>query len=186
MRNTLIVGALIALAGAAQAQTVIYDTFNEADQANLFDCCSYVPINSATSQAGTLAIAAVPFIAAADGKIGEVDVALSAIDDSFNAGVEVQVMNGEVTPSMRKQRFYNASLPAFGQCCAFVSDLADKGVKIKAGHRYWIMVKALGNVEAAWNVNSMALSGPYAVKVGAARNWTITEGPLPAVRVITK
>jgi hypothetical protein len=187
MLKLALMGALLALAGAAHSQTVIFDTFNEGAPENLYDSTNYVPVNSATGQTGTLAIAAIPFTAHADGKISEVDVALSAVNDPFGVGVQVQVMNSAgAYPFERKARFYNPNLQDLGQCCAFVADVPGKGVKIKQGKTYWIMVKSLGNADVGWNVNSMGLQGPYAVKVGASRNWALTEGPLPAVRVITQ
>jgi hypothetical protein len=157
------------------------------DAAHLYDCCNYVSVNSKTGQIGSLAKAAIPFTAPADGVISAIDIPLLAIDGP-DIGVYIQVMSsaGNVPFERKGERFLQSDLSDLGECCRYFHETPQRGIKVKAGKTYWIMVKAHDRVDGGWNVNSIGLSGQYAVQVGREGTWTLTEGPLPAVRIIAK
>jgi hypothetical protein len=186
MRPALILAAAVAAcASTAHAQTILYDTFNEADQANLFDTG-----NVATAWArngmgdGTRAYLAVPFVPPVDGRITEVDLPLYTITDPGNDGLWIEVKGSSLTlPGRLKHEYYLQGAPAAGEpCCTFVSEVAT-GIPVHAGHQYWVEVKPLGHAQIGWALNTLGLAGAYAVK---DKDWTRTDGTtlLPAMRVI--
>jgi hypothetical protein len=185
MLKTAFAAALLSLAGTAGAQTVIYDTFNEADQANLFDCCNVLPVTTKHSSAHQRAAVAVPFTPAAKGHITEVDVAVSDLDGTGDR-MKVHIMgSSEGLPGQVKHVFLIQPVPPGGQCCAFVA-LSASGVPVTAGGHYWIELEAVDHLNSGWNLNTAGLSGPYAIEGREGKGWSMTEGPVPAVRVIAK
>jgi hypothetical protein len=177
------VAALIA--GSAHAQTVIYDTFN-ADEQNLFDCCNVLPITNKKSEVGVRSAIAIPFTAEADGKITGIDVALSDFGTPGVNRMKIEVVgSAHGLPGREKHHFIVREVPAGGQCCTFIAETAT-GIPIKAGGHYWILVKGVGDINGGWNLNTTGASGPYAKEALADDGWTMTEGPLPAVRITVR
>jgi hypothetical protein len=176
------VAALIA--GSAHAQTVIYDTFN-ADEQNLFDCCNVLDLHGKPAAPKF----AVPFSPEADARVIGVDVALSFFSGPLPR-FDVRLYGSQDgLPGRVKHHFQARDIPAGGQCCQYVTirlrDAAN-GIVVKAGGHYWIEVNAESTDTGGWNLNSLGMSGPYATQIGSKGEWTMTEGPLPAVRVIAK
>jgi hypothetical protein len=179
--SKLLAATLLALGTtAAFADTAIYDTFNEGDQANLFDCCNVVPVDGANAVEPQSV--AVPFVPEVFAKIRELDVALSAFDGNQ---MIVSITGSSMGLPGRVKKSFPRAAPAGGQCCAYIAMLPAQAVHAEAGGQYWIVVEGKKAAKGGWNLNSAGLSGPYAVK-GADGVWTMTEGPLPAVRVISK
>lgn len=171
--------------GSAQAQTVVYDTFNEADQANLFDCCNMLPIVGAHIKRVDKAVVAVPFTPAAFAKITEVDAALSRNDIGARDDLKIEIAGSSMGMPGKVKWQLTRVPPAGGQCCEYVVARPSQAVHAAPGGNYWIVLKAKGDSAGGWNLNSAGLSGPYAVQ-GEDNVWTMTEGPLPAVRIIAK
>jgi hypothetical protein len=174
-----IILAALAFAGAAQAQTVVYDTFNEADQANLFDCCNALTIAGVHRKDAPRSSVAIPFTPEAFAKITEVDVALSG------GTLKVEIAGSTMGLPGRVKKSWAVDAPAAGQCCTYIAKLPGNPVHAGAGGQYWIVLKAVHYDLGGWNLNTIGASGPYAVR-GDDGVWTMTEGPLPAVRVIAK
>lgn len=185
MNRIAILGGLVALlaAGATQAQTTVFTTLNDADEANLFDCCNSLPILGRHTGSGKEAVA-IPFTPAADARINQVDLALSAT--SGGNAVVVTIRGSTMgLPGRVKHHLYANDIPAGGQCCTLQTVTA-LGVPVKAGGHYWISVKANDpDFVGGWNLNSMSLAGDYAVE-NASGGWTMTNGQLPAVRVLAQ
>jgi len=175
-------GVALALFGSAQAQTVVYDTFNEAQPEILFDCCNALTITGPHTEAKRNAVA-VPFTPEAFSKIREVDIALSTFAPVSKLKISINGSENGL-PGREKKAWSRNPSPA-GQCCQYVVATVGQAVHAAAGGHYWIIVEGQDDAQGGWNLNSMGTSGPYAVrqKDGA---WTMTEGPLPAVRIIAK
>jgi hypothetical protein len=181
--SKLLAGLVLALGTTvASADTVLYDTFNEADQANLFDCCNSLPIVGNHAGADRASVA-VPFTPEAFAKITEVDVAMSTAGPQFPLSIEIAGSSNGLPGTVKK--FWNRTPLAAGQCCEFVVARPGQAVHAAAGGHYWIILEGKKHALAGWNLNSAGLFGPYAVK-GEDGIWTMTEGPLPAVRILTK
>jgi hypothetical protein len=186
MQKSCALAAVVLLAVSAHAQTILYDTFNEADQGDLFDCCRSLLVSGKKAPPGRGAVA-VPFTPDGNARITEVDVALSDINgDGSGDRMRVEVAGNALgLPGRVKHSFLVTSPPPAGQCCRFISEEA-KGIPIKAGGHYWIAIKPVGaNTFGGWNLNTVGASGPYAIQIGAG-GWTMTEGSLTAVRIIGK
>lgn len=170
---------LVALSTTAGAQTVIYDTFNEDDQANLFDCCNTLALP------GRLAWVAVPFTAPANGRVIEIDLPLSS--SGMTTRFDVRLMgSSNGLPGRLKRKLNAEEVPPGGQCCSFVVvDVPQKSARgrIHGGDIYWIEVNA-NTVPGGWNLNTLGLSGPYATTKGKHGAWQAAQGALPAIRVI--
>lgn len=175
-----IFAALIAAAGAANAQTVIYDTFNENDQANLFDCCNALTIRGTTAGHPKAAVQ-FWFTPQTTGRITEIDIPLSYTSGDPNE-IEILFIG---FPKGVKHTFRARNLPAPGQCCAFQA-LEAKGVPFQGGHQYRIMVEAKGRVDTlgGWNLNSAGIVGDYSITDSGNGKWRDVNDVMPAIRII--
>jgi hypothetical protein len=190
VKHTALCG-LFALACSAHAQSIYYDTFNENDQASLFDCCNTLNVSGKDSPPGRGAVA-IPFHY--DGgptQLVEIDVALSDLNgDQSGDRFRLEVMQGgDDLPGVTRHKFLLVSPPAGGQCCRFISQEVH-GVHMKYRHRasdvWWVAILPVGPaVFGGWNLNTMGASGPYAIQRGP-EVWEHAEGPLPAIRVFVQ
>jgi hypothetical protein len=163
-----IITASLALAGTAGAQTIIYDTFNENDQADLFDCCAYMSINPKTN-------IEVPFIAAVSGRVSEIDLALFHVAGTGDdAKVFIRGADGKLL-----HRFVLTGLGSEDQCCQFATVEAD-GPLLEGGQTYTLEVHGTLESKSGWNSNTAGISGVF------YRNGKQGNGTLPAVRIIAK
>jgi hypothetical protein len=184
--KTFMLACLLSIAGTAGAQTTLYDTFNEADQADLFDCCNALPITAKdTGVTSTVAIPFVPTGAAHIINLQEVDVALSYTSGKVNK-MTVEI-DGPTDPNGHPHRIKTklsatAILPG-GQCCVFQA-LPANGLHLKSGSTYWVVVSTKGDTVGGWNLNSAGLKGLYQTWNG--KRWSPVKGPLPAVRLIAE
>lgn len=182
MKTVLALAGLLVM-GASNAQTVIYDTFNENQQEALFDCCNVAAISTRHSDLGKRNTVAVPFTPSADARITEIDLALSYFSgQDANLFVIVDGSSGGL-PGREKHMFHLSGIPAEGQCCAFQA-VGVKGIPVKAGGTYWVEVKANRDSYYGWNLNTLQAQGAFAIM--GADGWMMTEGPLPAVRIIAR
>jgi hypothetical protein len=184
MLKFALMGALLALAGAAHSQTTIFTTFNEGAPETLFDCCNTLPIHTRHTDARVRSAVAIPFTPATDAKIIEVDLALSHLMGAGRVKVQIQG-SAQGLPGKVKHKFLAEDVPDAGQCCQFVP-LTAGGITVKAGGHYWVVVEAAGHFDGGWNLNTADLSGSYATAAAEVDGWSLTEGPLPAVRIIAK
>jgi hypothetical protein len=189
MKHTALCG-LLALACSAHGQTVAFDTFNEDDPANLFDCCNTLLISGKSSPPGRGAVA-IPVYSGGPTQLVEIDVALSDENgDASGDRFRVEVMTGDsLLPWGPIDKFTLISPPAGGQCCRFVSEEV-KGVHLRRrngeGLVYWIAILPVGPaVFGGWNLNTIGRQGSYAIQVGPS-SWLPMEGTLPAIRVFTQ
>jgi hypothetical protein len=176
-------GAL-ALCASAQAQTVVYDTFNEADQQNLFDCCNSLAITAHRVDMDKVSVA-IPFTPAAFAKIIEVDLPLVSRDITKWAYMRVEIAgstNG--LPGKAKKVWHRLASPV-QQCCEYLAFRPGQAIHAEPVGQYWVIVGAQHHDQGGWDLNTAGYSGPYAVQ-GEDGVWTMTEGPLPAVRIIAK
>jgi hypothetical protein len=174
-------GVALALAAASASSTEVYSTFN-TDEQNLFDCCNYLTIAHQTPDQDRAAVA-IPFTPEAYAKITEVDVAVSGTD--VHDLMKISINGSEAGLPGREKKAWSRTPPMGGQCCTFVALTDGKPVAAAAGGHYWIIVKGRKATNGGWNLNTTGSSGPYAV-MGADGVWAMTEGPLPAVRIIAK
>lgn len=175
------IAAALAFAGAANAQTVIYDTFNEDDQANLFDPVNTVPI-SAGRKVGTKDTPWIYFTVPTKTHITEIDVALSYASGADQFEVEV------IGQHSIKHRFVLRDVPAGGQCCTFQAMTAP-GIPVVPGIEYALHVRAQHDAVGGWNLNSAGVLGTYYVFHGHGKhNHTdeFDDSPMPAVRIIAQ
>lgn len=168
--------ALALVSSAAGAQTVLYDTFNEGDQANLFDCCSAAAVGGLGPQGR--ALVSVPFTAPVKTHIVEIDLPLSHTDGDANMMQIVIVGEHGDKHSFRVSRLDDP-----GQCCAFKAAEA-KGVAVAPGVNYSILVHGVKRTLGAWNLNSAGADGSYSVSNDSGATWTQVDGALPALRII--
>jgi hypothetical protein len=180
MKRTLAIALLAAMAIPGYAETVVFDTFNEADPTTLFDCCNALPIVGSHNDTGRQAIA-VPFSPEVFSKIHEVDVAISGPGNDVKISIAGSTMG---LPGKLKKTWVRDGY-TFGQCCQFAAMTSGQTTHAAGGGHYWIVIEGQSRSIAGWNLNSAGLSGAYAVR-GDDMVWTMTEGPLPAVRVIAR
>lgn len=175
MKATVVIACLVATAGAAQAHTILYDTFNEADQADLFDCCSSVPIGGLKALR-THTSAAVPFTVTVKIKIVEIDIPLFHTQGDFDDMKLVIV--GE---HGNKHSFQITGLDSAGQCCAFKTVTA-RGVAVAPGVNYSIFVHGIMRTLGGWNLNTAGASGSYTTWDQNGEHQQ--NGTLPAMRIM--
>jgi hypothetical protein len=184
MKTLFALACLLPLATTAGAQSALYDTFNEDDPGNLFDCCNALPVVG--PKAGAPMAIAVPFVPAGAQRIlhlTEIDVALSYTSGpSDELRVEIEGPTSPDGHPHRVQRKARATgIPAGGQCCAF-SALDAGGLHLKSGDTYWVVVSSTGASVGGWNLASTGASGRYMTWDG--KSWSATSGPLPALRLL--
>lgn len=173
--NQLLAATLLAVGTAASAQTVLYDTFNEADQANLFDCCNALTIGSLHGH--DMARVKLPFTVPVKTHIIEIDIPVSFVDGRRNgASINIGGDHGH------KHTFDLNGLDAGGQCCAFRA--VEANVAVAPGGHYTLQLKANMRSIDTWNLNSAGITGTYEVSNDNGETWTPVEGILPAVRII--
>jgi hypothetical protein len=176
MMNQLLAAALLAVGTAASGQTVLYDTFNEADQANLFDCCNALSFGG--PHAHERVLIAIPFTVPVKSHIIEIDIPLSHVDgDRTNVSVALSGDHGH------KKTFHVTGLVPGGQCCTFVA-IDGEGVAVAPGGHYRLKLRAAQQATDAWNLNSAGIIGSYQTSNDNGATWTPVEGTLPAVRII--
>lgn len=180
MLKTCILGVLLALSGAANAGTVIYDNFN-ADEENVFDCCHKLVI--AGGQTNAKSTVAVPFTPEVDGRVTGVEVPLSFIGGGYNELLVKVVGSENGNPGRTKHLFRAQDLPGPGQCCVFQS-LEASGVLVQGGGHYWIEVVAQHDNMGGWNLNTTGASGAYKAWDGHA--WVPVSDTLPALRITVR
>lgn len=177
MKLAILATALLS-AAAAQAQTVIYDTFNENDQANLFDCCNATPIQGRID-GSKKSEAYITFTPAADGRITEIDIPLGYTSGVNEVWVELYGVNKGLKHSFRAM-----NLPGPGQCCAFQA-LEAKGILVQGGMPYRLRVDPRRfAIVGSWNLNTAGITGSYMVRDGDSKDWREVDGTLPAIRIL--
>lgn len=172
--------ALMALAGSAHAQTVIYDTFNENDQADLFDCCHGLAVQGPGT--GSEQYVAIPFTPPDDGRLSSVDLALAHQSGSpktlifgvyadKNGRPKDMLLEAAVTPPRH-----------FDQCCRFVS-VSGQELALIGGRQYWIVMEARKSAVGEWNDNAYGAMGGVASRTEGSGGWQVTDATLPAARI---
>jgi hypothetical protein len=184
MKTTAALASLLALAGTANAQTALYDTFNEAEQSNLFDCCNYAVFYGSKVE-GRVQDLAVPFTPQADGWITEIDFAFDELRSGGRLAMSLR-RDAAGLPGETMHSWIRAKSAQTDTCCAYRDLWGGNRSKsiylpVQAGSTYWFVLRRRGGGEGGWNFNSIGASGPYAIYANGA--WSMTEGQLPAVRL---
>jgi hypothetical protein len=178
----LLAALLLALGMSAQAQVTFYDTFNEADQNNIFDCCNTWQVSARKSEDVHTSIG-MQFTSLASGQVNNLSLALSQVSPAGVLLAQIRLdENGLPGKALRWFHFY--SVPQGGQCCIYQSDNIrhfDKWVPLTAGTTYWVTVTARGEEVGGWNYNSLGLSGTMATSQGGV--WQVSQGTIAAFRL---
>jgi hypothetical protein len=173
--------AFLALAGTASAQdAILYDTFNENDQANLFDCCNTLPVAGGRGL-GLLRKVGMDITVETKTKIREIDIPISYFS---GRNVFVLRITGPHMPKPAKMfGFYN-SLPG-GQCCVFA---ATEGAFSVVPGTYELTLGALVGtkppLDGGWNLNTAGTTGDYFIIDQDGKH--AQNGILPALRILTR
>jgi hypothetical protein len=154
-----IILAALAFAGAAQAQTVVYDTFNEADQANLFDCCNVLSLVGAHVKDVDKVAYAIPFSPEAYAKITEVDVALSGNTEGVDREIGISITGSTMGLPGKVKKMWTRMALSPGQCCEYVAVTSGQATQAAAGGHYWIEIHAKSGSMGGWNLNTIGASG---------------------------
>jgi hypothetical protein len=159
----------------------IYSTFNNVGDP--YDCCGGWTISTRDSVLGSRQFIAMPFTPADSGSVGKIKVAVGWVTGANAANISLRSDVGGV-PGEILTRFTPSDLQVFGTCCD-VTTLRVKGVAVTAGTPYWVVVRASADTWAAWNFNTVGLSGSFAVKP-AEGPWQLTSGTLSAFSVLSE
>jgi hypothetical protein len=177
MRTTAAFAFLLALAGTSSAQdAILYDTFNENDPANLFDCCNSLPI--AGRHAGVYSSVGLTFTVPAKTKIREFDIPLSWM--SGRSKFIVKVSGPHIN---HHWEYLFTDVPPGGQCCVFM--MTTGAIPVVAG-TYTLRVVAwgAGSLIGGWNLNTAGATGDYITWDQDGKHEQ--NGVLPALRILTR
>lgn len=165
----------LALAGgaSANAQTVLYDTFNEDDQSILYDCCNFAQINSLRPNVPVKV--QVPFTVPVKTHVVEIDLPLFRTTEFGGMKVLFVGVHGI------KHEFYATSFDEAGACCAFVA-IGAKGVAVAPGVQYSLLIHGVNRMQGGWNLNTVGATGDYTQWDADGQH--DVNGPLPAMRII--
>lgn len=167
-----------------QALTTIVSTFNtDPNNAYAHNGISAWTISAAGSELGFRSDMAVPFTPSKDYTLKTITVAVTYF--SGTNGVTIS-LNADAAglPGAVLRKGSVTNLPAAGTCCTTVS-IGAKGVQVKAGTPYWVVVKTdakTADTWDGWNYNNINASGPFAYNDG--RGWALKrKGIWPAFSV---
>jgi hypothetical protein len=168
-----------AMPRAAAAGSVIYSTFSTGT-GDPYDCCSGWAIAAAGAGVGFESSLAMPFTPAADTTLKKVHLALGWITGANLVDVSLQEDANGLPGRVIRQLELDTLYP-FGDCCT-TEVLRGKGPLLKAGHTYWIAVRATADTYAAWNQSNTGATGTIAYDPGTG--WTTFESAQGGFAVI--
>jgi hypothetical protein len=167
--------------GSESKSTEIYSTFN-SDESNLYDCCIAWTVSTTASVLGAQQFIATPFTPTASATLKSIQLALSYFAGANSLTVSLAKDSGGL-PGKTIKSFTVTDVPPGGSCCD-VEAVAPKGVKVKAGKTYWVVVTASADTWGGVNENNINVSGTFAFDNGTG--WQLTSGTLGAFRVLGK
>jgi hypothetical protein len=163
---------------APKGMTEIVNTFND-DPNNAYDCCQGWTLSSTGSIVGAKQSIAMPFTPAADTNLRQVVVGIGWVTGANHVTLSLSAdANG--VPGDSIKRAQEDDFPVFGTCCEVVSQ-PSKPIPLTGGMQYWLVARVTADTWAAWNVNNIGMSGPFAFNPGGG--WVASEGPLGAFAV---
>jgi len=156
----------------------IYSNFN-SDREILYDMHTGLAVSSKESNLGSYLVG-MPFTPAEDSNVRKIILAITHFRGTNSLNISLRAdANG--LPGDILARFVVNDMAEFGTCCETVV-LHAEGIPVVAGTQYWVVARAVGDANNAWNINSLRMEGPVAHKHDAG--WYITTDNVGAFRVL--
>jgi hypothetical protein len=117
---------------------------------------------------------AMPFTPAKKATVKRIKVAVSRLWGTGRVSIGLFADSGAYLPGAPLQKVTVEGLPQYHSCCDVVTAVLKPGVPVKAGTRYWVVVKAdksAPDLDAAWNRTYAPMTGDLACSRGSG--WTL-------------
>jgi hypothetical protein len=139
----------------------------------VYNCCVGYTISAVGSPIGEQFWVANAFTPTADMTATQLQVGVGFVEGTNETTISINPDKDGVPSTGFLKQWYPTNLPVFGTCCTLLTGNDAKGVPLKKGTQYWVIVrtcKSSANTWNAWNLDENNASGPVANNTGTG--WT--------------